>query len=160
MSCSRSRSTAPVLSSLEITTLGRDRLQRWTGRIDIREISVPARTADAVLEDDPPSRVNVISIDVEGHEAAVLRGLNLRRWRPEVVIIERNTRLPVSEIMGLLHHAGYEYEETTGVNDWFVPGSVSLGYRTRLLVKFYLPKVAAGIKSRAFRLYSSHTQRT
>ena len=84
----------PGLSAIQITEFGRSCLDRWTALQSIREITVPARTADSVLNDDPPTRVDFVSIDVEGHEASVLRGLDLRRWKPCVVIVERNRRIP------------------------------------------------------------------
>lgn len=142
----------PGLSAVEISRLGRERLHSWTGDVRIREVTVPARTADAVLADDPPSWVDVVSIDVEGHEAAVLHGLDLERWKPAVVIVERNTRLPDRQVMRRLHTSGYVYEQTTGVNDWFVRGSVSLRYRAKLLATLYLPRIVAGVQARTVRL--------
>jgi FkbM family methyltransferase len=137
----------PHLSSLRIARDKRRRLRSWKGRVEIREVTVPARTADSVLDEDPPERIDVVSIDVEGQEATVLGGLDLRRWRPEVVIIERNTRLPSRRVFEQLHRAGYRYEQTTGVNDWFVAGPITLGYRARLASQLY----AVNLTSRAAR---------
>lgn len=142
----------PGLSSVDITPLGRSQIEAWTGRVSVRETVVEARTADSVLEDDPPTQVHVISIDVEGHEHAVLEGLDLKRWRPEVVILERNNRLPDRRVMKRMHAAGYSYEMTTGVNDWFVPGTISMRYRAWLGTTYYLPKLAGGMAARTRRL--------
>jgi FkbM family methyltransferase len=133
----------PHLSSVRITRDKRRRLESWKGRVEIREVTVPARTADSVLAEDPPERIDVVSIDVEGQEASVLTGLDLRRWSPEVIIIERNTRLPNREVFKQLHHAGYRYERTTGVNDWFAPGQITVGYRARLVSQLYVVNLAS-----------------
>jgi FkbM family methyltransferase len=45
-------------------------------------------TLDAILERNPAGQIHFIKIDVEGAEAAVLRGLDLARFRPWILVIE------------------------------------------------------------------------
>ena len=51
--------------------------------------SVQVRTLDDILEEHCGSQtIELLSIDVEGHEASVLKGFDIGRWRPEAVCIE------------------------------------------------------------------------
>jgi FkbM family methyltransferase len=53
------------------------------------EIAVPARTLTSVLEEaGAPPRFQLLSLDVEGFEASVLRGLDLDRYAPEHIVVE------------------------------------------------------------------------
>jgi FkbM family methyltransferase len=54
-------------------------------------IYVPTMTLDKILEKfDAPKDIDFMSIDVEGAEMPVLRGLNLDIWKPSVICIESN----------------------------------------------------------------------
>lgn len=53
-----------------------------------KEIKVPAITLDALLEQQGVDRVDLLSIDVEGHHEEVLGGFDLARWKPRLVCIE------------------------------------------------------------------------
>ena len=77
-----------------------DSLSRWGGlcsgvteehlKFDPEWIcEVPALTLDRVLEDcKAPESIGLMSLDVEGYELEVLRGLNTEKWRPKVVVME------------------------------------------------------------------------
>ncbi|UCG17704.1 MAG: FkbM family methyltransferase [Phycisphaerales bacterium] len=56
-------------------------------------IRVPAMTLDTILDEQLPegTPLDFVSIDVEGTELDVLRGFDLKRYRPRVVVIEANT---------------------------------------------------------------------
>jgi len=55
------------------------------------DISVPARTLTSVLEEaSAPGEIDLLSLDVEGFEASVLRGLDLDRFAPELIVMEMN----------------------------------------------------------------------
>lgn len=110
----------PDLSSLRLDAHGTGALQRYFGRVARREVEVPARTLDEILGGWGCTRIDFITIDVEGHELGVLRGFDLRRWRPRVVIVERNGRWPQWRVLARLLRAGYRRAHTTGVNDWYV----------------------------------------
>lgn len=58
---------------------------------DAHSLTVPAVTADVVLESWLPtagSALDVLVIDVEGMEAQVFSGLSLDRWRPTMLVVE------------------------------------------------------------------------
>jgi FkbM family methyltransferase len=53
-----------------------------------RTIEVPARPLSAVLCDHGMAHVDLLSVDVEGYEPEVIRGLDLDRHRPEWIVVE------------------------------------------------------------------------
>jgi FkbM family methyltransferase len=53
-----------------------------------RTIEVPARPLSAVLCDHGISHVDLLSLDVEGYEPEVIRGLDLTRHRPTYIVVE------------------------------------------------------------------------
>ena len=55
---------------------------------DSDAVQVPARTMTSVLEQAAMPRVDLLSLDVEGYELDVLRGMDLTRFKPEHLIIE------------------------------------------------------------------------
>jgi FkbM family methyltransferase len=53
------------------------------------EVEAPARTLTSVLEEaGAPAEIDLLSLDVEGFEASVLRGLDLERFRPRLLLVE------------------------------------------------------------------------
>lgn len=58
------------------------------------KLRVPAATLDRILEQHLPEKVDIdfISMDVEGSEMEVLRGLDLRKYGPKVLLVEANTQ--------------------------------------------------------------------
>lgn len=54
----------------------------------IFDIRVAAITLDAILESCGVKEIDVLSIDVEGHEKQVLEGFTLERYKPKVLCIE------------------------------------------------------------------------
>ncbi len=55
-----------------------------------RRIKVPVRPLSAILAETDVTRVNFMSLDVEGFELEVLRGMDFGRCRFDVVLIENN----------------------------------------------------------------------
>jgi FkbM family methyltransferase len=58
--------------------------------VEMTEIKVAVRRLDRVLAENMPevARIDIVSVDVEGWEMEVLRGLNFDVYRPKVLIIE------------------------------------------------------------------------
>jgi FkbM family methyltransferase len=87
-------------------------------------LAVPAVRLADVLDELQPAEVHFLSVDVEGHEAAVLRGAELRRWRPWVLCIEAtepNSRRPSHEAWEPdVLAAGYSLVAFDGLNRWYL----------------------------------------
>ncbi|MGJ9412775.1 FkbM family methyltransferase [Aeromicrobium sp. CF4.19] len=87
--------------------------------ISTTPVEVPATTLDSVLEQAGARAIDFVTIDVEGHERAVLAGFDLRRWRPEVILLESASGAPDPRISWTLFRAGYARVRRVVVNDWY-----------------------------------------
>ncbi|MFN4839193.1 MAG: FkbM family methyltransferase [Phycisphaerales bacterium] len=75
--------------SFSEATGGQDQAPTYQRR---EKVSVPATTMDKLLEKNfPGRRVDFAVIDVEGGEVELLRGFDLARWKPRVLVIEDNS---------------------------------------------------------------------
>lgn len=52
------------------------------------EVTVPARTLTSILEECQVNEIDFLSLDVEGFELNVLKGLNFSKYRPKYMLIE------------------------------------------------------------------------
>ena len=86
----------------EVVADGRPR-PRVPGWYEQYDVTVPARTLTDVLADAAVSHVDFLSLDLQGFEAAALRGLDLERWAPAVMLVEvvdDEARQAVEEALG------------------------------------------------------------
>jgi FkbM family methyltransferase len=67
--------------------IGRGTAFGWEQRYDV---TVPTRSLSAVLDEASVDSIDFLSIDVEGAEVDVLRGLDIDRHAPEFLLIETN----------------------------------------------------------------------
>ena len=104
-------------------------------------LMVPVRTLDDILgEAEAPTPIDLLSIDVEGHEIDVLRGFDLAHWRARLILLE--------DFVGdlrkhrFLKSNGYRLVRRVGNNGWYVPGDspVKAGSEDRkeIFRKYYL----------------------
>ena len=63
---------------------------RLESNLDIRKIKVNLRRLDTILQTHAPQvkEIDLLSVDVEGWELEVLDGLDFRKYRPRVMVIE------------------------------------------------------------------------
>jgi FkbM family methyltransferase len=104
-------------------------------------IEVPIRTLDSILaEAGAPEQFDFLSIDVEGHEIEVLRGFDIARWQPQLI-------LPEDHVADLSKHcylkaAGYRLIRRYENNGWYVPlsaaATISWPDRWEILRKYFL----------------------
>jgi FkbM family methyltransferase len=52
------------------------------------QVTVPARTLTSILDDVAPATIDFMSLDAEGYEPEILKGLDLERYRPRLMLIE------------------------------------------------------------------------
>ena len=120
---------------------GLDRERMSPGAEAAYTIVVPTRTLDSVLEEaSAPASIELLSIDVEGHEVEVLQGFDLARWQPALILVEDH----VSSLKThrYLQRNGYRLIRRAGFNGWYVPAGepirVTRADRWEILRKYYL----------------------
>ncbi len=106
-----------------------------------RVIEVPIRTLDDVLiEAQAPVPIDLVSLDVEGHELQVLDGFTPGRWKPRLILMEDH----VGDLSKhrFLSAQGYRLIRRVENNGWYVPGDAVVGVTPRqrweILRKYYL----------------------
>ena len=86
---------------------------------DITTISVNVRTLDTILEKHPwITHIDFISIDTENTELDVLKGFDINRWKPKLIVVENNFDEPF--VADYLKNFNYIRSERVGVNDFFI----------------------------------------
>jgi FkbM family methyltransferase len=104
--------TARFYISADPTNSGISSLTPWDGHLtsgrlrDDAVLDVPTRSFDDFVDENGIAQVDVVKIDVEGAETAVLRGMtkSLDRFRPRLLIVETARDSPA---MRLLTDIGY-----------------------------------------------------
>jgi len=89
------------------------------------EIQVEVKKLDTILSRINIEKIDFISIDTEGTELDVLRGFDIERWSPKLLVVENNF-----EDRGLREYFskfGYILSERIGVNDFYVRPDKSKG---------------------------------
>ncbi len=104
-------------------------------------LMVPVRTLDSILiEANAPAPLDLLSVDVEGHELEVLEGCDLDRWQPRLILLEDH----VGDLAKhrYLSGSGYRLLRRVGFNGWYVPDQSPLkstaAERWDILRKYYL----------------------
>jgi len=118
-----------------------DRERMAPGSMPEAVIEVEIRTLDDILaEAHAPEPIDFLSLDTEGHEVDVLRGFDVNRWRPRLILVEDH----VADLKThrFLKSIGYKLIRRTGYNGWYVPERlpVSLDWsdRAQIIRKYYL----------------------
>lgn len=94
-------------------------IQRLSGTYSIE---VPTRTLTSILDEVQPPPIDFFSLDVEGYELPVLKGLDLDRYRPKYILVEArffdevNAYLqPYYELVEQMTHHDYFYRAKQAV---------------------------------------------
>jgi FkbM family methyltransferase len=107
------------------TTVAEEAARAEARGFGVETATVPLRTLDDILEENVGEGrpIHVLKVDVEGAEELVLRGANLRRWRPWVVVVEAtrpgSTERTEHRWEHLLLEAGYVVTMFDGLNLWY-----------------------------------------
>jgi FkbM family methyltransferase len=118
-----------------------DRARMAPGATPEKVIEVPVTTLDAVLaEAGAEPGFDFLSIDVEGHELEVLRGFDIARWHPRLILLEDHVRDLAKH--RYLTAAGYRIVRRYENNGWYVPRAAAarpgLAERWEIVRKYYL----------------------
>ncbi len=108
---------------------------------ELRAQQVEAVTLDTILNSADIKHIDLLSIDVEGTELDVLKGLNIECFKPKLVLLE-DKLVYLSKHRYLSRH-GYRIVRRTGFNSWYVPKEdkrvlMNTRERLRLFKKLYL----------------------
>jgi FkbM family methyltransferase len=107
----RYRGTMTVAVDLDGGEMHAERqVTREPGQRDAFEFAADARCLGDVLDEAAVGRIDLLSLDVEGYEAPVLRGLDLRRHRPRFVLVEMLKEEPARREIESVLGADYAYE--------------------------------------------------
>lgn len=85
----------------------------------VAEHVVTVMTLDEVLREAGEPKVDFVSIDVEGAQLEVLRGLDFARHHPELVLVEDHLR--DWQTHRHLRRNRYRLARRTDFNNWYVP---------------------------------------
>jgi FkbM family methyltransferase len=119
------------------------------------EIKVKARTLDEILAESSVTKIDLLSLDVEGTEMDVLRGLDLSKYHPKLILLE--DKFLYLEKHRYLKRNGYKLVKRTKQNNWYVPNEAkrpaqTTSERLKLFKKMYisiiLRKMLFAIKSK------------
>jgi FkbM family methyltransferase len=67
------------------------------------EIQVPARTLTSILDECQVNEIDFFSLDVEGFELNVLKGLDFNKYRPKYMLIEARFKEEIEEYISDLY---------------------------------------------------------
>lgn len=108
------------LSTLELDEAERFRRDGFRGG----SYKVRLRTLRSICEEFVREPIDFLTVDVEGHEGAVLRGADFQRFRPKVAVIEatrpRTTEPTHQKWERLLLDADYRFVAFDGVSRYYV----------------------------------------
>jgi FkbM family methyltransferase len=98
--------------------------ERIFGRVDpscITKVNVPLRTLNTIIKNEIPdlSRIDIMSIDIEGGEYNCLKGLDIEKYKPKVIVIE----IANSEdktISNYLKTFGYRLDKKVSYNEYYL----------------------------------------
>ena len=113
--------------------------------------TVKLMTLDALLAQAGDPRVDFVSIDVEGTQLDVLRGFNLQRHCPALLLIEDH--LYNLRVHRYLKQQGYRLVKRTGLNNWYVPRNRPFKLATLLERARLWKKVWANTPVRKLRVW-------
>lgn len=61
------------------------------------EVKVPARTLTSILDECQVEAIDLLSLDVEGFELNVLKGLDFTRYQPKYILLEARFKTEIDE---------------------------------------------------------------
>ncbi len=91
---------------------------------EVIEMKVPVRTLASVCEEHVKGDIHFLKIDVEGFEGEVIKGMDFKRWRPWILVIEatlpnsRETRHEAWD--AVVTSQGYRFVWFDGLNRYYV----------------------------------------
>lgn len=111
-------------------------------------------TLNEVLAQAGITRLDYLSLDLEGMELEALKGLDFDTHAPRLIVVE--DRLSHLRLHRFLTRAGYKLVKRNGSNNWYVPAAspfpVSAAMRLTMLRKLYLSMPFRWLRSASRRM--------
>jgi FkbM family methyltransferase len=114
------RSVSDLVSTIDSATFDEWKT-KWTFHPE-QQMEVVTRTLTSILEETcRVDSIDLLCIDVEGHELQVLQGLDFEKYRPRVIVIEVHDLITISENPSykLLISQGYTMIAYATMNAYF-----------------------------------------
>lgn len=87
------------------------------------KVAVPGRTLNSMLEEvKMEGPIDVVSIDVEGAELSVLRGFNIEKYNPRILVLEHLTPEKRQEVAAYMVSFGYVAAAELSNNTFYCKG--------------------------------------
>lgn len=127
-----------------------------------RVLKVQAKTLNAIIEECQLKHIDLLSIDVEGAEMEVLKGLDLARHRPRLILLE-DKHVFLNKHRFLTKNR-YSLVKRTGQNCWYVPDNIRPPEQTfgerfsifrRLYLSIWLKKTKLAFRKKSLRPFFS-----
>jgi FkbM family methyltransferase len=109
----------------------------------VDRITVPQRTIDEIISEAGVDKIDFITIDVEGYELEALKGFDISRWHPRIVILEDNSSGTSLEIPTWMARYGYVRCRSSGCNDWYCDASGPLATRRSIILTEFIKSLKA-----------------
>lgn len=110
-----------------LSTIDETRLVEWKKDFEFSEEdqeTLTTRTLTSILDEnwEQDDVIDLLTIDVEGHDFQVLRSLDFVRYRPRIIVIETHSfdTVKESEIYTFLTSRGYELKYFAVLNAYFL----------------------------------------
>jgi FkbM family methyltransferase len=96
------------------------RIFGWNSNFHVEERQVPQRTLNTVIKDQIPdlTKIDILSVDVEGGELSVLKGLDIMRWKPKVIVVDNPDK--DLRIQAYLEPYGYRLDRQDFCDQYYV----------------------------------------
>lgn len=77
-----------------LSSTNRDRAsgKKYGKPMEVEKIQVPMITLDDLLEREGVEKIDLLSMDIEGHEPKALAGFDIERFQPDLIVIEGKNR--------------------------------------------------------------------
>ena len=118
-----------VMSTSTLNTFSKDeaeRYQSYGNQRVLKIIQMKLNTVNQIIEQHLADCPNLVSLDVEGLDYAIMKNFDFSRYRPEVFCLETlsytedKSERKLTEIIDLMHEKGYLTYADTYINTIFV----------------------------------------
>jgi len=109
-----------MMAGLSAINLDTDYMNKFSQGIrEIVKIEVPQKTLNSIIESEisEVTTIDIMSIDVEGGELNVLKGVDLNKYKPKILVIENIFNKP--DIYDYLKLFGYVLDKQIEYNQYY-----------------------------------------